>query len=128
VEQNILIIDDNDDDILLTTMVLKKIRSRLRVEAAVSGEAGLACLREKGPLPSLILLDLKMPGRDGLAVLRAIREDERLRGIPVVVVTHSDLESDREASFKCGADSFLNKSVDLGQFTRHMRNELEKWI
>ena len=124
----ILIIDDSEDDVLLTQMVLTKIRENIKVEAAFSGVAGLAFLRGGDSLPTLILLDLKMPGMDGLNTLRAIRTDERLCRIPVVVLTHSDLESDREASYKSGANSFLNKSVDLDQFTEKIRNELERWI
>jgi CheY-like chemotaxis protein len=124
----ILIIDDSEDDILLTQMVLKKIRGDIEVEAALSGAAGLTFLCGGESLPALILLDLKMPGMDGLNTLREIRADERLYRIPVVVLTHSDLESDREASYKSGANSFLNKSVDLNQFTENIRNELKKWI
>src|SRR5512141_2303860 len=126
--KSILIIDDSEDDILLTQMVMRKIRGTIKVEAASSGEAGLALLRGGNSLPSLVLIDLKMPGMDGLNTLRAIRADERLRRIPVVVLTHSDLESDREASYREGANSFLNKSVNLDQFTEKLRDELEKWI
>ena len=124
----VLIIDDSEDDILLTQMTLRKIEGTLTVETALSGEAGLARLRADGPAPSLVLLDLKMQGMDGFAVLRAMRADDRLRRIPVVVVTHSDLEADKQASFACGANSFLNKSVDLDQFTGNLRGELQKWI
>ena len=127
-EEKILIIDDSEDDILLAKMVLTKIGREIRTDTALSGEAGLALLRGAAALPSLVLLDLKMPKLDGLEVLRKIRDDERLRGIPVVIVTHSDLESDREASYKAGANSFLNKSVDLDQFAKNIGNELERWI
>jgi len=127
-EPTVLIIDDSEDDILLTKMVLAKIRGKLRVNAARDGEEGLSFLRRGTELPALILLDLKMPRMGGLDVLHAIRADNRLRLIPVIIVTHSDLESDRETSYNCGANSFLNKSVDLGQFTKDIRNELEKWI
>ncbi len=126
--KSILIIDDSEDDILLTKMVLAKIDRDLRTDTALSGEAGLALLRGSAALPSLVLLDLKMPKLDGLDVLREIRNDVRLRGIPVVIVTHSDLESDREASYKAGANSFLNKSVDLNIFAKNIRAELEKWV
>jgi two-component system, response regulator len=127
-QQKILIIDDSEDDILLTQMVMRKIRETVKVEAALSGTAGLALLRGGSSLPSLVLIDLKMPGMDGLNTLRAIRADERLCRIPVVVLTHSDLDSDREASYREGANSFLNKSVNLDLFTEKLRNELERWI
>src|SRR5574337_2008630 len=89
-ERRVLIVDDSEDDILLTQMVLSKMGLKIRTEAVLSGEQGLTRLRDGAPLPSLILLDLKMPRMDGLHVLRAIRNDERLRCIPVIVVTHSD--------------------------------------
>jgi CheY-like chemotaxis protein len=127
-QQKILIIDDSEDDILLTQMVLRKIRGTIKVEAASSGAAGLAHLRGGNSLPSLVLIDLKMPGMDGLNTLRAIRADERLCRIPVVVLTHSDLDSDREASYREGANSFMNKFVNLDQFAELLRNELERWI
>ena len=126
--QKVLIIDDSEDDILLTRMVLAKISRGIDVESALSGEEGLARLRGQSALPSLVLLDLKMPGMDGLDVLRAIKSDERLRSIPVVVVTHSELESDQEACRKAGANGFLHKSVDLERFAEELRKELEKWI
>lgn len=127
-EPTILIIDDSEDDILLAKMVLTKIGRKIRTDTALSGEAGLELLRGTTALPSLILLDLKMPKLDGIEVLRKIRDDERLRGIPVVIITHSDLESDREASYKAGANSFLNKSVDLDKFAKNVGDELERWI
>ncbi len=127
-EQKILIIDDSEDDILLTKMVLSKLGRKIRAECASSGEEGLASLRSEAELPALVLLDLKMPGMDGLDVLRAIRADARLCPVPVIVVTHSDLESDREASYKNGANSYLNKSVDLDHFAIDIRNELAKWV
>ncbi len=67
---------------------------------------GLAFLRAEMRAASLILLDLKMPGMDGLDVLREIRSDERLRPIPVIIVTHSDLESDKAAPIKTGRTVF----------------------
>ena len=127
-ERKILIIDDSEDDILLTKMGLRKISGALKVDVARDGEEGLALLRTGTELPVLILLDLKMPRMGGLDVLHSIRGDERLRCTPVVIVTHSDLESDREASYNSGANGYLNKSVDLDQFTKHMRNELVRWI
>jgi two-component system response regulator len=127
-QKTVFVIDDSEDDILLTKMVLSKLGRSVRMEFALSGEEGLAFLRSQTKPPSLVLLDLKMPGMDGLDVLRAIRADERLCPVPVIIVTHSDLESDRDESYRYGANSFLNKSVDLGQFTKHIRNELEKWI
>jgi two-component system response regulator len=127
-EKTILIIDDSEDDILLTKRVLVKIGRTIKTDTALSGDAGLALLRRGAVLPSLILLDLKMPKLDGIEVLRKIRDDERLRSIPVVIITHSDLESDREASYKAGANSFLHKSVDIDRFQKDLEHVLNEWM
>ncbi len=127
-EQTVLIIDDSEDDVVLTQMVLRKIARQFKTESAPSGAEGLAILRSGMSLPAAILLDLKMPGMDGVEVLRAIRSDEHLRGIVVIVVTHSDLASDRESALKAGANSFLHKSVDLDHFARDIKLELERWV
>lgn len=124
----ILIIDDSEDDILLTKMVLTKISGTICCEAALTGEKGLALLRDGAAPPSLVILDLKIPGMDGLDVLRAIRSDEQLRGLPVIIVTHSDLESDKKACYKAGASGFLHKFVDLDRFSAELRKELGRWM
>jgi len=124
----ILIIDDSEDDVLLTKLALSKTGRNFRTEVALSGEAGLALIRGGKTPPKLILLDLKMPRMDGIEVLRKIREDESLSSIPVVIVTHSDLVSDEQASDKAGADSFLRKATDLDQFKKDIERILDRWL
>lgn len=126
-QSKILIIDDSEDDILLTKSVLAKIRSTLNVEIARDGKEGLALIRFGTERPALILLDLKMPCMDGFDVLREIRKDAGLSSTPVIVISHSDLESDRADSFKYGANGFLNKSVNLDQFKKDVEAALECW-
>jgi len=127
-ERKVLIIDDSEDDILLTKMVLTKIGRKIKTDTASNGEAGLALLRCATALPSLVLLDLKMPKINGIEVLRKIRDDERLRRIPVVIVTHSELESDKESSYKAGANYFLHKAVDIDHFRRDLEQVLNDWM
>ena len=127
-ERTVLIIDDSEDDILLTKMVLSKIGQRVKADTALSGEAGLALLRCATALPSLVLLDLKMPKLGGIEVLRKIRDDERLRRLPVLIVTHSELESDREASYRAGANGVLHKAVDIDHFRRELEQVMSNWI
>ncbi len=117
-QPTILIIDDNEDDVLLTKLVLSKTGIDFRTEVALSGEAGLALIRGGKTSPKLILLDLKIPSMDGIEILRKIRDDERLSSMPVVMVTHSDLQSDEQAAIKAGAASFLHKETDLDQFKK----------
>ncbi len=112
----IMIIDDNHDDIEITRAVLEEIGREEDVEAAFDGVQALRRLRDGKRLPRLILLDLKMPGMSGFECLREIRADERLRPIPVIVVTSSSLESDRHEARAAGADGFLVKDIDIDRF------------
>jgi two-component system, response regulator len=127
-ELTVLIIDDSDDEILMTKFILTKISRKIRTYEALSGEAGLALLHGLAAPPSLILLDLKMPKQDGIEVLRKMQGDEHFRGIPVVIFTHSKLESDEQLAVKAGAYSFLHKSTDLDQYKKDLERILERWL
>ncbi len=124
--QTVLIIDDNENDILITKRVLSKMGRDIKVKAALSGEAGLELLHSGNPLPTLILLDLKMPGMDGIEVLRRIRHDKSLKHIPISVITHSALESDVTASYESGANSVLHKALDIDRFGKEIARLLER--
>lgn len=127
-KQTVLIIDDDQADVIITEKIFSKIAPDIGMDAALSGEAGLALLRSGKPLPALILLDLKMPGLSGIDVLRQIRGDEHLKHLPVIILTNSSLESDRQKSIEAGADSFLHKAVDMGQYTRDIKALLERYL
>jgi two-component system, response regulator len=127
-ELTVLIIDDSDDEILMTKFILAKINQKIRTHAALSGEAGLALLHGLTTPPSLILLDLKMPKLDGIEVLRILRNDEHLRRIPVVIFTHSKLESDEQLAVKAGAYRFLHKSTDLDLYKKDLEGILAYWL
>ena len=124
----VFIIDDDADDVLITRRVLSKLGREIRAEVASSGEAGLTSLHDGRPLPELILLDLKMPGMDGLEVLHNIRSDDSLKHIPVVVLTNSTLESDEKAAYRAGANSFVHKSFDLDRFGSDIKTLLDHWL
>lgn len=126
--QTILIIDDNLDDVEITRMALARIDRGMKVETAPRGEAALEFLRSKKTLPALIFIDLKMPGMSGFDVVRKIRADERMRHIPVIIVTSSSLEADEEKGYEAGADGFLHKAFDINRFERDMTSVLERWL
>jgi two-component system response regulator len=124
----VLIVDDNTDDIAIAKRILSKLGRQLKVESAPRGETALEQLRSEKDLPALILLDLKMPGMSGIDVLHEIRSDERLKRIPVVIVTCSALESDVKEAYASGADSFLHKAFDIDQFSEEIKHVLERWL
>ena len=124
----ILIIDDNPDDVEISRLVLEDLGRKEKVEAAGSGGEALRRLRNGMERPALILLDLKMPGMSGIDFLREIRADVRFRSIPVIVVTSSSLESDREESNVAGADSFLYKAIDLDAFGSSLNPLLHRFL
>jgi two-component system response regulator len=126
--ETVLIIDDNQDDVLIARRVLSRLEREIRTEIASSGEEGLAFLGREKTLPALVLLDLKMPGMDGIEVLRRIRSDQRLKIVPVVVVTHSALESDVAACLQAGANVVLHKAFDIELFRKEIGAVLDRWL
>lgn len=127
-QQTVLIIDDSQDDILITKRVLSKIGPEVRAETALGGKAGLKFLIDAKTLPALILLDLKMPGMSGFDALREIRSGERLKNIPVIMVTSSALESDMKEAYASGADGFIHKAFDIEHFSEDIKHVLERWL
>ena len=65
---------------------------------------------------------------DGIETLRQIRADEKLKHIPVVILTNSSLEDDKHAAFAAGADAFLNKAFNLDKFCKDIKSALERWL
>ncbi len=117
----ILLVEDDPDHELLTIRALKKSNIANDVRVARDGEEAIAMLFGDGPdallsLPQVVLLDLKLPKVEGLEVLRRIRESERTRTLPVVVLTSSDEESDIVRSYKLGVNSYIRKPVNFSDF------------
>src|SRR5512143_4003515 len=121
----VLVVDDDPDDLEITRRALAKIGCGVSCVTVRRGEDALALLRGCAELPSLTLLDLKMPGMNGIDTLRQIRSDDRLKHIPVIIVTNSTLESDRKAALAAGANAFLHKAFNLDQYGREIQRQLE---
>jgi two-component system, response regulator len=118
----ILLVEDNPDDEMLALRALTRNKIANRVDVARDGAEAVEYLfgsPESPPaeLPQVVLLDLKLPKIDGLEVLRRIRADERTRLLPIVVLTSSSEEKDLIESYSLGANSYIVKPVDFGQFT-----------
>jgi len=123
-----MVVDDSQDDREMTRRALAKTGRDVLIREAERGETALRLLQCEDPLPSLILLDLKMPGMNGIDTLRRIRADERHKRIPVIIITNSTLESDRNASLHAGADDFVLKAFDLDQYRRDIQALLDRWL
>jgi CheY-like chemotaxis protein len=116
-KKTILLVEDNQDDEALTLRALKKHNLANEVAVVRDGVEALGFLLDDGrPLPQVVLLDLKLPRVDGLEVLRRLRETERTRLLPVVVLTSSKEDRDLVESYSLGANSYVRKPVDFVQF------------
>ena len=123
----ILLGEDNPDDEALTVMALRGVPATL--EVARDGQEAMDYLTNDGKaLPRLVLLDLKLPKIDGLEVLRRIREDDRTRLTPVVVLTSSNAPNDVAASYRLGANSYVRKPVNFDQFSETIRQLGKYWL
>ena len=129
----ILLVEDNPGDVRLTKEALKEAKVRNEISVAGDGEEALAFLRKEGKFegvkhPDVILLDLNLPRKGGLEVLREIKNDEGLKRIPVVVVTSSKAEQDIVRSYNLHANCFVTKPVDLNQFLEVIRSIEDFWL
>jgi chemotaxis family two-component system response regulator Rcp1 len=129
----ILLVEDNPGDIVLTQEALREGKMHTNLSVASDGEAALAHLRREGdkahaPRPDLILLDLNLPRLSGREVLAAIKADDHLRRIPVVVLTSSQAEQDILASYDLNANCYISKPVDLEQFIKVVKSIEDFWL
>lgn len=131
----ILLVEDNPLDAELTIRALKKGGLANKLLWLKDGEQALDYLFRRGPyvdredvLPRLVLLDLKMPRVDGIEVLKGIKQDERTRRIPVVVMTSSQEEKDVAQSYDMGANSYVVKPVDFSAFADLARQAGFYWL
>lgn len=116
----ILLIEDNPDDEALTKRALKANNISNEVVVARDGAAALEYLfsSDSREAPAVILLDLKLPKIDGLEVLRRVRENNRTKLLPVVILTSSKEEQDIVSGYSLGANSYVRKPVDFDEFVR----------
>jgi CheY-like chemotaxis protein len=129
----ILLVEDNPGDIRLTQEALRDGKIRNEISVVPDGVEALAYLRKEGPYeksirPDLIFLDLNLPKKSGLEVLREIKADENLRRIPVVVLTTSRAEIDVAKSYDLHANAYVVKPVDLDQFVAVIKMIEDFWL
>jgi CheY-like chemotaxis protein len=129
----ILLAEDNEDDAELTRLGFLKSKLLLNLHRVKDGEQCLAFLRKQGeyakvPTPDLLLLDLNMPRMDGREVLAEMGADEKLRSIPVVILTTSTQEEEILTMYKLRCSSYIVKPVDFDKFLRVIRSLAEYWF
>ena len=117
----ILLVEDNPADVRLVQEAFKESRSESTLNVVFDGVEALAFLRREGqytgvPRPSLVLLDLNMPKKNGYQVLSEMKADPQLRFIPVMILSSSFLPEDREKTLALGAVRYVVKPQDFSQF------------
>jgi len=129
-DKMILLVEDNPDDEALMIRAFERSKLANRIEVARDGAEALAYLvgPSARPLPTLVILDLKLPKVDGLEVLRRVRADERAQTLPVVVLTSSREEQDLVESYRLGANSYVRKPVDFVQFAEAVQTLGLYWL
>ena len=134
--KTILLVEDNSSDEKLTVLALRNCGVPNEIVVQRDGAAALDYLfcagdhagRDEIQNPTLILLDLKLPKIDGLEVLRRVREHERTKLIPVVVLTASREEEDVARSYSLGANAYIRKPVDFSEFAQAAKTLGHFWL
>lgn len=132
----ILLVEDNPNDVELTLYAFRKNNLANHIYVVRDGAEALDFIfctgayadRDINHRPRLILLDLKLPLIDGLEVLRRVKADERMRNIPVVILTTSREERDIVESYQLGVNSYIVKPVDFEQFIASVRTLGLYWL
>ena len=129
----ILLVEDSEDDVILTEEAFKECGFALRVHEVADGEEALHFLRREGghqeaPRPHLIILDLNLPRKSGLSVLREIKIDERSKDIPVVVLSTSRMDQDVKSSYQNYANCYIIKPVDVSAFFDIVKQMMQFWF
>jgi len=126
--KRILLVEDNPNDVELTLAALAEHHLANEVVVLRDGAEALDYLYARGPFrdranghPAFVLLDLKMPKVDGLEVLRQMKGDERLKTIPVIMLTSSREERDLVESYRLGVNAYVVKPVDFGAFVEAVK-------
>jgi CheY-like chemotaxis protein len=132
----ILLVEDNPSDVELTRRALEKNQVRNHLIVAEDGKQALDYLfgcgdysnRDISQLPAIVLLDLKLPGIDGLEVLRRIREQSVTHRQPVIILTSSNEDSDLQTGYDLGVNSYIRKPVDFTEFSLTISHLINYWL
>jgi len=132
----ILLVEDNEDDIKLTLNAFKDDRVQNLVEVVRDGEEALEYIHGTGRYEgsskadeiAVVLLDIKLPKIDGMEVLKRIREEEKTKTLPVVILTSSNEEKDIINGYKLGCNSYVRKPIEFETFTKAVKELGLYWL
>ena len=124
----VLLAEDDDDDFLLIQEAFAQLGLSHALQRVKDGEELLAYLSRQSAPPSLLLLDLNMPRKDGREVLREIRLDPRFHYLPVVALTTSNNPDDVSLTYRMGANSFVHKPTRFGDLVQVVKTLLTYWF
>jgi CheY-like chemotaxis protein len=129
---HVMLVEDDEDHVFLIRRALRDLPDvSVQLDLARSGEQALELLGRAAlaaaPLPDLVLLDLRMPGMDGFEVLRRVRGDDRLRTLPVVALTSSEREDDRDQALRLGVTWYVCKPIDGARFRTEVQQVVALW-
>jgi two-component system, response regulator len=125
---DILLVEDNPNDAELAQRALKKTNLGPRLVLARDGAEAIEYLFSDRPKPRVIFLDLKLPKIDGFEVLRRLRGDDRVKSIPVVVLTSSQEERDINECYRLGVNSYVVKPVEFDKFYQVVGDLAQYWL
>ena len=111
--RRILVVEDNDMNMQLVEFLLEE--GGYEIVKATSGEEALAITHNENP-PDLILMDIHLPGMDGLSVVRAIKAEKRTSGIPILALTAHAMRGDKDRFLEAGCDGYISKPIDVKTF------------
>lgn len=123
----ICLVEDDPDHTILITKAIREAAEGSAVQALADGHGALAWLHACDAVPDLILLDINMSGLTGFEVLAEVKSDARLKRIPVVMLTSSELSSDVERAYELGASGFISKPSYLQDLRAVLGNTLLYW-
>jgi len=129
----VLLVEDSPGDVRLTREAFRDANQSIHLHVAADGVEAMAFLRQEGvyinaPRPDLILLDLNLPKMDGRQVLALIKADAKLKTIPTVVLTTSELEADVATSYQLQVNCYLSKPAQWDAFATLVKSVIDFWL
>ncbi len=122
----LVVVEDNDEDFEALSRVLRATTAREQIVRYVTGEEAVAGLFD-GERPALVILDLNLPGIQGLDVLARVKQDPARRIVPIIVLSGSRRQEDIDAAYEAGANAYLAKPLDFSELRRVVISMFEFW-